>query len=207
MDWSTLTPWIVVSLNASRVEELVDWTEAELYQYAEESFHALGRGLLLIVQYDDSTALVANQGLYPVPALHIVTIYAAADGVTLQPAEVDEVEALDDDYEEAAGVAAPTRWIGNASGLNYLRVYPPKNAAGVLTLIFQMRPPDMPVPATGQPLELKMPAPIGDYLAAKALEKARRRQGDGQMLDAAQAFSTLGQIFERAAAAYWGSGS
>lgn len=207
MDWTSLTPWILQSLNAPTLAQLANWTETELYQYAEEALHDIGGRMLLIVQYDDSTALVQDQALYPVPAEHIVTIYVAADGATLEATTVGEMEALDDDWEEAASASAPARWIGNASGLGYIRVYPPKNGAGVLALIFQMHPPDMPVPAAGQPLEIKMPAPVGDYLAAKSLEAARRRQGDGQMLDVAQGFNNLGQIFEKAMQAYWGSGS
>lgn len=207
MDWTTLTPWIIGSLNVASLAELTDWTEAELFQYAEEAFHDIGGRYLLIAAFDATTALVADQAIYPVPDQHIVTLYAAADGVRLEAAGVAEMEALDDDWEEAASAAAPTRWIGNALGLAFLRVYPPKNAAGILTLIFQMHPPDMPVPATGEPLEIKMPAPIGDYLATKSLEAARRRQGDGQMLDAAQALNNLGTIYEKVMQAYWGSGS
>lgn len=206
MDWTTLTPWMLQSLGANNAAELVDWTETELYQYAEEIFRDLGARLLLIVRYDDSTAIAQDQAVYPVPAGHIVTIYAAADGATLAPTEVDEMEALDDDYEEAAS-STPTRWIGNWLGLGTLRIYPPKNGAGVLALIFQQQPPAMPLPTPGEPLEIKMPAPVGDYLTLQALEQARRRQGDGQMLDAAQAFTNLGQIYEKAFQSYWGDGS
>jgi hypothetical protein len=53
---------------------------------------------------------------------------------------------------------------------------------------------------------VNMPAPVGDYLAIKSLEQARMRQGDGQMLDAAQAFGMLGSIFEKAMESYWGAG-
>lgn len=203
MDWSSLEPWMLQSLNASNLAQLANWTETELYQYAELALHAIGRKFLLIVQYDDSTALVANQAIYPVPANHIVTIFAAADGNTLTPSEVEEMEALDDDWEEAASVSEPTNWVGNALGVQTIRVYPPKNAGGTLQLIFQLEPPNMPVL---KPLEIKMPAPVGDYLVLEALEAARRRQGDGQMLDAAQAFNSLGTLYEQVFASYWGSG-
>lgn len=206
MDWTTLTPWMLQSLNAPSVPELTDWTETELYQYAEEVFRDLGARYLLMAKYDDTTALASGQALYPVLGDHVTTIFCAADGVMLEPCEVEEMEAFDDDYEEAASAAAPTKWIGNWLGLEYVRVYPPKNAAGVLIFIYQQQPPTMPLPAVGQPLEIKMPAPIGDFLTIKALEQARRRQGDGQMLDAAGAFGKLGQIYEKAIAAYWGSG-
>ena len=207
MDFTSLNTWLAQSLNAPSVDQLGQWSETELYQYAEEALHDVGGKYVLIAEIDASTDLVANQAMYAVPDLHIVTIYAAADGVALYPSGVAEMEALDDDWEEAASVAEPSRWIGNNLGLGIVTVYPPKNAAGILTLVFQKHPPDMPVPAAGQPLNLNIPAPIGDYIAIKALEQARLRQGDGQMLDASQAFTMLGGLYEKCCAAYWGDGS
>jgi hypothetical protein len=188
------------------VAQLGNWTEAELYQYAEEALHDAGGRYVLIAGIDSTTALVANQTLYPTLPNQIATIYASAGGAMLAPSSVAEMEALDDDWEEAAA-ADPTRWVGNNLGEEFIAVYPPSNAAGVLTLVYQMHPPNMPVPAAGQPLDLNIPAPVGDYLAVKALAQARLRQGDGQMLDAAQAFTMLGGLYEKCFAAYWGDGS
>ncbi len=207
MDWTTLTPWLTASLNAPTVADLDPWTESELYQYAEEALHAIGARYLLMAACDTSTALVANQPLYQLPADHIDTILAAVNGVVLETATVAEMEALDDDYKSAAPADPPTRWIANEVGLDFIRLYPPPlSGGGVLALIYQQHPPNMPVPAEGQPLEIKMPAPVGDYLAIQSLEQARRRQGDGQMLDAAQAFANLGSLYEKVFEAYWGSG-
>lgn len=202
MDWSSLIPWICQSLNAATVGELGQWSEVELYQYAEESLHDIGGKYVLIATYDESIALVADQALYELPTLHIVTLYAAADGVMLKPSSVAELESLDQNWEEAAS-SAPTRWVGNALGLKRIGVYPPKNGAGVLALVYQEHPPDL-TPAAA---EVKMPAAIGDYLAVKALQQARERQGDGQLPDASQAFGVLATIYENAIKAYWGEGS
>jgi len=300
VDWSTRIPFLAQSLNAPDVSSLDSWTEAELYQYAEEALHDIGGKFQLIVDYDETIALVADQALYGLPALHIATIYAAADGAMLNPSSVSEMEALDDQYEEAASAAAPTHWVGNNLGLGFIRIYPPKNGAGVLVLVFQKHPPDLTptapsgggvasvtysYPLTGNPTDahtltlagvtysilestytvpqiaaalaalaaddplcavtdnpavgtitirpraaggapiavsgsdgnaaaslviggagLNLPEPVGDYLALKSLEQARRRQGDGQLLDAAQAFATLGQLHEKVMAAYYGAG-
>jgi hypothetical protein len=199
VDWSSLIPWMCQSLNAPNVAQLQNWTAAELYQYAEESLRALGGKAQLIVELDESIALVADQAFYEVPAGHIATIYAAADGVMLKPSSVAEVEALDDNYEEAAS-DTPTRWIGDSLGLGLIRTYPAPDATGTLTLIFQKDTPDL----TAAAAEVKIPAPIGDYLSVKALQQARERQGDGQMKDAAAALGLLGGLYEKAAEAYWG---
>lgn len=199
MDWSTLFHWMCQSLNAPNAAQLQNWTEAELYQYAEEALHDIGGKFVLVGELDESFALVADQAFYELPTLHIATIYAAADGVYLKPGNVAELEALDDNWEEAAS-ATPLRWIGDALGLKIIRVYPPKSATGTLALIYQKHPPDL----TPDAAEVKMPAPIGDYLSVKALQQARLRQGDGQMLDAAAALGALGGVYEEAMKAYWG---
>ena len=198
MDFSTLIPWICTSLNAPSVAELGEWSEAELYAYAEEALQNLAGRVLLLAAYDDSTAIVANQPLYELAAAHIATVFAAVDGVALKPATVAEVEALDDNWEEAAS-AAPTRWVGNALGQKFIRLYPPPASGTALQLIFQQQPPAV---TAASPVVL-MPAPLGDYMAHKALKHARARQGDGQMTDAAAAFDGLAAAYEAAARGLW----
>jgi hypothetical protein len=106
------------------VAQLGNWTEAELYQYAEEALHDAGGRYVLIAGIDSTTALVANQTLYPTLPNQIATIYASAGGAMLAPSSVAEMEALDDDWEEAAA-ADPTRWVGNNLGEEFIAVYPP----------------------------------------------------------------------------------
>lgn len=201
-DFSTLVPWICQSLNASDVSNLTYWTEAELYQYAEEAFHDIGGKFLLIAEFDGTTALIADQGMYPVPFLHIATIFVSTNGEALRSSSVKEMEALDTDWEQAAS-GAVTRWIGNFLGMNFIRTYPAPDAPGTLELIFHKHPPDLTPSAT----QISVPKPVADYLAVKALQAARARQSDAQMLDASAAFGMLGTIYEQAIEAYWGQGS
>lgn len=201
-DFSTLIPWICESLNAENVAALMFWSQDELYQYAEEALHDIGGRFILIAEFDNSAALVADQALYPLPVHHIVTVYASANGQALKSSTVKEMEALDGAWEDAAS-GTVTRWIGDYLGLRFIRLYPAPDAGGTLELIYQRHPSDLTATAP----KIAVPVPVGDYLAVKALEKARARQSDGQMIDAAQAFGTLGAIYERAMEAYWGQGS
>lgn len=202
MNFSDLEPWILTSLNCAQVSELTPWTEAELYAYAEEALHDIGGKFLLIAEYDASTNLVPGQGTYPLDPLHIATIYAAADGETLQPTTVAEMEALDDAWQAAAN-NTPTRWIGNVLGLAKLAVYPPPAVPGFLGLLFQKHPPDL----TPQVPSVMMPAPVGDYLSMRLLEHARLRQGEMEMPDVAQALEGLAAVYEQALEAYYGRGA
>src|ERR1035438_3838798 len=99
MDFSTLIPWVCASLNCTTPTQLDPWTLDELYTYAEEKFDVAARKFLLGVKYDNTTALVAGQALYQLPADSQTTIMAAANGVMLRPSTVAEMEALDDDWE------------------------------------------------------------------------------------------------------------
>ena len=202
MDWSILIPWVCTSLNSPSIAELGAWTEDELYTYAEEALSDIAGKFILLAEVDDTIALAADQGLYELPLLHIATIFAAADGIALQPSTVAEMEALDDNWEEAAS-GTPARWVGNALGSGFIRAYPPPSIDGALTLIYQSDSPDL----TAAAAEIKMPAPVGDYLAIKTLQQARIRQGDNQMLDAADTFGILAGVYEKAFEAYWGNGS
>src|SRR5947209_17422899 len=115
MDFSTIIPWICASLNCPSTAELGNWTEAELYAYAEEALNNAGGKYLLVAEFDDTTAIVAGQPMYELPTEHLATVWAAVDGTALKPATTAEMEALDDLWEEAAsGTAA--RWVGDALG-------------------------------------------------------------------------------------------
>jgi hypothetical protein len=200
MDFSNLIPWICASLNCSAPDQLDAWTLDELYTYAEEKLRTAARKCLLSVKYA-TTALVAGEPLYELPADDMATIFAAADGVALRPSTVAEVEALDDNWEEAAN-DTPVRWVANALGVTHVRTYPPPANGGVLGLIYQADSPSLNATAPAVP----MPTIMGDYLALRALEQARMRQGDGQMLDASQAFGQMAAVLDKAFEAYWGNG-
>lgn len=202
MNWSGLMPWVCASLNSGAVWELLYWTETELYHYAEQALHDIGGRFLLCVEFDGTTALVADQAFYPVPEHHIATIYASANGTFLKPSTVLEMESLDDGWEDASS-APPQRWVGDTLGLAVIRAYPPPDAPGTLELIYHQHPPDLTPTAPS----VLMPAPIADYLAVRALQDARERQSDGQMADAAAGFGILAQIYEQAIAGYWGQSS
>jgi len=202
MNFANLMPWVCASLNCTQVSELSPWTEAELYNYAEEALHDIGGKFLLTMEYDDSIALVPDQRTYALDPMHIATVYAAADGEALKPSTVAEMEALDDAWETAMS-DTPTRWIGNVLGLRFIAVYPPPAVAGVLNLIFQNHPPDI-TPASPT---VSMPAPVGDYLTVRTLQRARTRKGEMEMADVAQALGGLASIYEQAMKSYYGEGA
>jgi len=201
MDFSTLIPWICASLNCATPDQLDPWTVGELYNYAEEKLRVAARKFLLSVKYDTSTALAPGQAFYQLPADCMATMYAAADGVMLRPSTVAEMEALDDDWEEAAN-GTPARWVGNALGITYIRTYTAPANAGVLGLIYQAESPSLNATAP----VIAMPTIMGDYLALRTLEQARMRQGDAQMPDCAKAFGNMAGVLEKAFDAYWGDG-
>jgi hypothetical protein len=200
MDFSTLIPWIATSLNSENVTNLLYWSQDELYQYAETSLGNLTNRFLLIAVFDDTTAIVANQPLYELPTSHIAIIAAAIDGTILKPSTARELEAFDTNWEDAAS-ATPTRWVGNALGMGFIRLYAPPASGTALQLLYQQEGPIL----TAASPNVLIPPPIADYLAIKALEHARERQGDAQMTDAAGAFRTIAGIYEQACASYWGN--
>jgi hypothetical protein len=200
MDFSTLIPWICASLNCTSVT-LDPWTLTELYNYAEEKLDVAARKFLLACKYDTSTVLATGQALYPLLPDSQATIMAAANGVMLKPSTVAEMEALDDGWESAPN-GTPQRWVANAQGVTNIRAYPPPNATGVLTFIYQA---DSPSVTAAAPV-IAMPTIMGDYLALRVLEQARLRQGDAQMLDCSKAFGNMASVIEKAFEAYWGGG-
>jgi hypothetical protein len=201
MDFSTLIPWVCASLNCPTTAELDPWTATELYTYATEALRKASRNFYLCLTLDATTALVAAQGFYSLPAGHILTIYMAVNGTMIRATTVAELEALDDDWENATP-ATPTRWTENAQGLIMVRTYPAPAAVGTLTIIYQKESPDL---TAGSPVA-QMPAILGDYLALRVLEQARSRQGDAQMADCAASFGGVATLIEGAMESYWGAG-
>ncbi len=201
MDFSTLIPWVCASLNCTTPDQLDPWTLTELYDYAQEKLRSAARSYFLFVQMDASTVLAASQGFYPLPASHVSTVFMAVNGVMIRATTVSELEALDDNWEEATP-ATPTRWTENALGLIMIRLYPAPAAAGALTLVYQQEAPNLTAAAP----VVTMPAIMGDYLALRTLEQARMRQGDAQMLDCSKALGDVATLLEQAMADYWGTG-
>lgn len=76
IDFRDILAELYPHLNASGSGDLVYWTEAELYEWADEAAKRLARKFGGFV-VRDGTALVASQAIYNQPARHISTIHAS----------------------------------------------------------------------------------------------------------------------------------
>lgn len=196
---------VETALNAAGAGDLVQWTEADLYEWFDEAAKRLARTFGVFVERDASTAIALNTGSYTLPARHLSTIHASvgasSGGTALYPVNVQELEALDADWIETQG---PTNsFLMDTAGMTAARVYPSPDVtiSGFLALIFHRFPATVNV----SNFTLSAPAAIRDYFAWYALAEARGRQSDAAMPEVAKAFRERVALMEKVIESYWGS--
>jgi len=188
---------LLPSLHCYRLVDLQHWTEAELLEWATQELQRLAVSGVFTER--STVATVANQQAYAYPARHIHTIFAALNGVTLRPATVAELSALDDAWETASG--AVERIIPDFEGVDKFAVYKTPTAGGqTITLIYCQSP---------EPLEanaptVSAPAIIADYTWWAMLREARRKETDAQMPEVSAHAAERLALFEEAFRDYWG---
>lgn len=185
-------------LNSDTLGNLTHWTEAELYEFADENLKRLARTAAVYVDRTTTENAPADSA-HPLAATDIAVIDVGWDGVALSPSNMRELEALDQSWE-AATPDTPSHFATDFLGFGTVRLYPPPAATGTLDLITIQTPPEV---SSGSP-DVRAPLPFAVWLRARLLVDARGSEGDGAMPEVAQRFGELASIIERVTVAYYG---
>lgn len=181
-------------LNALDMSDLVFWSEAELYDQAEEAARRLGRAGLF-VRRDPIPTLAASPG-YQLPAETLAIVHVSIDGASLRPINVQELEALDTAWR--AGTAGTVSyWAADVSGVGSLYFYRAPAAPGSATVVRHA------VPVTASGAQERASLVFADALHFDVLAAARRRDGSGRMPDAAETAVLLTGIYADLFARSW----
>jgi hypothetical protein len=196
---TTLLTGLMQDLNSASFTDadLIWWTTAELYEFADEAAKWLARECGCFCE----VATFAASGAVDLGALHISTIHAAIDGRTLREATVRELEALDAGWNaRVATVAVPAkRWA--PTGSQTLRIYPAP-ASGTIEAIEHRLPADI----TSVAPSLAAPPAIASFLAMSVLGAARGKEGDASMPEIAQHCAGNLKLYARVFANLYGAG-
>ena len=190
---------VLPALNTATMADLVFWTEAELYQFADEAVQRAAREAIVF-------AFIANQLVSPgatslrLPTGSSTALWASWSGTSMREASVGELEALDDDWQNTTGM--PKRWTVDL-GTGTLRLYPFPSANGVLTMILQGCPPTVALGAATLPAVL----PFGGYLLQAILGAARGKISDAIMPEIATHAEQRAALYLDVFKRYWGAGA
>ena len=190
-------------LNAASAATLVRWTDAELYQWADEAAKRLARSFGVFVERDASTALVAGTGTYAAAARHVSTVHASADSTALYARTAQELEALDALYVEtqAAGGKLPSGFLSEAGAAgSATRVYPLPSAGGTLGLIMHR----YPAAIASSNYTLSVPLCLTEYFSWWMLAEARRKESQAKMPEIAEHFAERVGLLDQVIQRYWG---
>ena len=201
IDLSVAIAEVEIALNAANAADLEPWAEGDLYDWIDEGAKRLARTCGVFVERDTSNTIALHTASYGLPEGHLSTIHASAGTLSLYPASVQELEALDGDWVDTIG---PTNtFLMDTAGMTAARLYPSPDGTvtGALALICAEFPP---VINSGNTL-LEAPPVVQDYLKWHAIAEARRRQSDYAMPDVAERLQSWCEVFERVAMEYWGT--
>jgi hypothetical protein len=199
VDVSELVEELFPALNATAAADLLFWTETELYQWADEAVKRLARKAAVFVERTQDTDAPANSA-HNLDERDLAVIECGWNGAALSPATVRELEALDENWEEA-DAGTPAKYATDFLGLGQVRLYPPPSAAGVLDLITLQVPEEI----TSAAAELRAPEPVKEILRLRMLQEARGREGDGAMPEVAERLGKLADVLELVAVRIWGA--
>lgn len=202
IDFREVVSDLLPALNARTASTLNWWTEAELYEWADEAAKRLARGFRVFVKRDASQSIALADPAYDTPARHVSTIHVSIGTRALEAASVHELEAADAAWLDTAGVTG--RFLLDANGQSEIRVYPTPDATvtGALAVIYHQ----YPAAVTATDYDLTAPHAIREYFTWSILSEARAKQGDARMPDVAAHFAGRVALMEQVIEAYWGTG-
>jgi hypothetical protein len=201
VDLADVIAELIPQLGAGTEADLVFWTAAELYQFADEGAKKLARGAGVFIDRDTFTEIAAITPTYNLPARHISTIHASIDTRALKETGVDELEARDNAWPAAiADANGPQRFLEDAT-VGSVLVYPmPAATAGHLAVIFNRFPETVAAGNT----TLSMPLAVRDWFRFYIEAAARAKESKGAMPEVAGWFTQLTGMYEQVARSYWG---
>ena len=190
------------ALNAAGPNDLVFWTEAELYIYLDEAAQRLARTCGVFVARDTTIITELEEGAYSLPPVQVSTVQADLAGLVLQPRTVAELEALDSTWPETTG--PPVSFVQNVQGLGQIVVYPAPDANSTgqaLGLILRQ----CPLPVSSSNALLGAPTCVREYFTFRALAAARGKQSKAEMPDVAAWMGKQAGMLEQVMTELWGA--
>jgi hypothetical protein len=192
------------ALNAAGPNDLILWTETELYEFLDEAAQRLARTCGVWVERDTTIVTETGDGAYNLPPAQVSTVQADLAGLVLQPRTVAELEALDATWPLTEG--PPVAFIQNLQGLAQIVLYPaPDGDHGgmVVGLVLREFPPT--VGATSA--FITAPTCVREYFTFRALEAARGKQSKAEMPDVAQWMGKTAGMLDQVMTELWGAAS
>lgn len=194
---------IYPALNAAGPNDLIFWTQDELYQYFDEAAQRLARVIGCFTVRDTSITGELNVGTYSLPANQVATVQADLAGLVLRARTVRELEALDATWP--ATVGAPVAFAQDVQGTTEIVIYPACNsesAGETIGLVLHVLPPTL----TASTALIGTPICIREYFTFRALGGARGKQSKAEMPEVSAWFGQLGDWMEQIMQAQWGAG-
>lgn len=208
MDLATeVMPNAMFALHALTVADLEQWSQTELWEWADERVKKLAADYGLFVERTGLTPagdipFAVMQSLIPLPADHLATVRVECAGVLIKPANVVEIQSYDDDWDETTAVTL-TRWIGDALRVPYLTAYPKPLQAGKLSLVYEQEAPAISATQTVVP---HLASVAGDVVTLHMIAEARRLETDAQIPECVSFAEQLAGLYSKVIESYFGGG-
>jgi hypothetical protein len=207
-DVNDLLAALYPQLHAEAEADLVFWDNNELVRYmADAQKRFVQKYGVRVVR--DVTSIELDQGIatYAAPPRHLSTIHVAIEGRALRASSAVELTRRDRLYQDTESSAtSPIRWwYTDTIKHNRIGVYPVPGAVDdgkKLEVIYHqyLCGPDIDL----SDAVIDAPLWFGDYMELSALAEAYGREGDGQMVESAQAIRQILELYHMAAEKYWG---
>lgn len=194
-----LTPCITDALpllGAYSTDELIFWTEAELWGWMDDAAQRLARSALVCVE---RTATSTDDGVAQLPARHLATLQADVLGFVLRPASVLELEALDAGWPTAVGWG-PWRYTQDGKTIT---LHPGRTEDGgvfAVNLVAAMSPDTV---APGNP-SVPVSSVLRDYFTLSAVAEARAKETKAAMPEVADWLKQVAALYVEVCRNYWG---
>lgn len=192
---------VVPSLNAAAFADLIWWTKATLYEWANEAVQRMARRAAGLVETATS-AVTVGEGSYALPARTLSVLHVSAVNRSLAPANVRDLEARDDGWRSRVAVTIK-QYVRQDQGLGAIRIYPKPDTgvSGSVRATVHRAPAAV---TEGAPVLAGWPEVLGGYVGLRVIERARASETDAKMPESAAIAAEICGIVEQAAAHYWG---
>lgn len=189
-------------LNANGPADAVYWTLDDIFLYFNQAAKQLAIRGGVFTSYDTTVVLADATSGYDLPALQINTIQADVAGAVLKARNLQEIEALDDDWPTTAGT--PDSFLQDTQGSRQVTVYPtPTGASDGATLGLTIEGYLMDVDASGA--IIAAPECLEEYFHFFALAEARStKETRSQMPEITQWCRGIVDLLDGVISSYWG---
>lgn len=190
-------------LNAAGPADAVFWTETDLYDWFNQAAKQLAIRGRVFTRYDHTSIVIATgTAAYVIPDDQINTVQADMNGLVLRPRNVQQLEALDNDWPSTTG--APNSFAQDTQGMRQLTLYPKPTVGSngkIVGLAIEVFPDDL----TSAAAILALPQCLREYFTFFALGEARlTKETRAQMPEIAKWCKSVVSMLDGVVAEYWG---